>query len=434
MIALGVDPAGFREPQSIDDPPYALAPDLDLPLDRLHHLVWANNYDARSGEPVWWWGEKAARLGAVVGGVRRRRPPRRARRLDRRRSALERSRHRGGADRGVGGRRRPARAGAARPFPLAGRARPRPARRRRAPRWPGPRHRPRRLRQDEGPDRADASPAGRSRLPPRGRDRRRLQQARPERARDAPAGAGPANADAQLTRVLAPQPSSRQPRPCPQRAGGARRHRPGLPDPEAAPHQHRSGRPLPGRPDRLPARSAAAGRGRGDAGRRPRVRRRVRPLPRAARRRGRDRLRRADLRGARGAAPRRRVPAPGPARAPPPARRRVPGPDPGPRADDPPALDARIRRLRGRRRRPDDLRPRRRRPAVPRRLRRVLPRRRAGGARGQLPLRRGDRRRRREAARLQPDAGREDDPSRRRGRSRPGRAGDPHPARPPRPR
>ncbi|HEX2388839.1 MAG TPA: ATP-dependent DNA helicase UvrD2 [Solirubrobacterales bacterium] len=68
VIALGVDPAGFREPQSIDDPPYALAPDLDLPLDRLHHLVWANNYDARSGEPVWWWGEKAARLGAVVGG------------------------------------------------------------------------------------------------------------------------------------------------------------------------------------------------------------------------------------------------------------------------------------------------------------------------------------------------------------------------------
>ena len=41
-----------------------------LRLDRLHHLVWANNYDARPGEPVWWWGEKAARLGAVVGGPR----------------------------------------------------------------------------------------------------------------------------------------------------------------------------------------------------------------------------------------------------------------------------------------------------------------------------------------------------------------------------
>jgi len=68
VIELAVDPAEFREPQPVDDPPYALAADLDLPLDRLHHLVWANNYDARSGTPIWWWGEKAARLGAVVGG------------------------------------------------------------------------------------------------------------------------------------------------------------------------------------------------------------------------------------------------------------------------------------------------------------------------------------------------------------------------------
>ncbi|MEZ5074270.1 MAG: ATP-dependent DNA helicase UvrD2 [Solirubrobacterales bacterium] len=68
VVELGVDPTRFREPQSVAAPPYELAADLDLPLDRLHHLVWANNYDTRDGAPVWWWGEKAARLGAVVGG------------------------------------------------------------------------------------------------------------------------------------------------------------------------------------------------------------------------------------------------------------------------------------------------------------------------------------------------------------------------------
>ncbi|KAA0267540.1 MAG: ATP-dependent helicase, partial [Acidobacteria bacterium] len=69
VVALGVDPASFRAPESIADPPYALAPGLDLPRDRLHHLVWANNYDARGAEPVWWWGEKAVRLGAAAGGA-----------------------------------------------------------------------------------------------------------------------------------------------------------------------------------------------------------------------------------------------------------------------------------------------------------------------------------------------------------------------------
>jgi len=68
VVALGVDPAAFRTPEAIADPPYTLPPDLDLPGDRLHHLVWANNYDARDGEPVWWWGEKAIRLGAAAGG------------------------------------------------------------------------------------------------------------------------------------------------------------------------------------------------------------------------------------------------------------------------------------------------------------------------------------------------------------------------------
>ena len=169
------------------------------------------------------------------------------------------------------------------------------------------------------------------------------------------------------------------------------------------------------------------GGGRGDARRRPRVRRRLRRLPAGPCRPRRDRLRRADLRGARGAAARRRVPAPGSTRAPPPARRRVPGPDPGPRADDPPAGDAGLRRLRGRRRRSDDLRPRRGRSPLPRRLRGVLPRRRAVRPRGQLPLRGGDRRRRLQPARLQPRPGAEADPGggRRRSLRRRARAHDP---------
>jgi len=65
VVSLAVDPARFRPPTSITDAPWSLAPDLDLPLDRLHGLLWANSYDARDGEPIWWWGEKAKRLGAT---------------------------------------------------------------------------------------------------------------------------------------------------------------------------------------------------------------------------------------------------------------------------------------------------------------------------------------------------------------------------------
>ncbi|HKJ37021.1 MAG TPA: ATP-dependent DNA helicase UvrD2 [Solirubrobacterales bacterium] len=68
VVELGVDPARFRAPVAITEPPYSLPPDLDLPFEMLHHLVWANNYDLRSGEPVWWWAQKAARHGAQVGG------------------------------------------------------------------------------------------------------------------------------------------------------------------------------------------------------------------------------------------------------------------------------------------------------------------------------------------------------------------------------
>ncbi len=66
VVELAVDPARFRDPVSVGGPPYLLPPGLDLPLERLHHLVWANNYDARSGEPIWWWSVKAERAGALA--------------------------------------------------------------------------------------------------------------------------------------------------------------------------------------------------------------------------------------------------------------------------------------------------------------------------------------------------------------------------------
>ena len=65
VIALAIDPATFREPVGAVVEPWTLEPDAEPWLDRLHHLVWANAYDARSGEVVWWWGRKASRLGAV---------------------------------------------------------------------------------------------------------------------------------------------------------------------------------------------------------------------------------------------------------------------------------------------------------------------------------------------------------------------------------
>ena len=66
VVVLGVDPARFRTPESITDEVWRLTPNTEPSFDRLHFLIWANTYDARSpGDPIWWWGRKAARLGAV---------------------------------------------------------------------------------------------------------------------------------------------------------------------------------------------------------------------------------------------------------------------------------------------------------------------------------------------------------------------------------
>jgi DNA helicase-2/ATP-dependent DNA helicase PcrA len=72
VVELGVDPNALKVPQRFDGPVHDLTPDFEFEVERLHFLVWANNYDARSGEPIWWHGRKAARTaaarGAAVGG------------------------------------------------------------------------------------------------------------------------------------------------------------------------------------------------------------------------------------------------------------------------------------------------------------------------------------------------------------------------------
>ncbi|MDQ1427197.1 MAG: ATP-dependent helicase UvrD/PcrA, partial [Acidimicrobiaceae bacterium] len=67
VVELAVDPARFREPRSYEDAPWQLGADFEPWADRLHFLVWANTYDARSDPeaPVWWWARKAARLRGV---------------------------------------------------------------------------------------------------------------------------------------------------------------------------------------------------------------------------------------------------------------------------------------------------------------------------------------------------------------------------------
>ena len=66
VVALGIDPATFREPQSFPIEPWRATPESEPWFDRLHFLTWANTYDARAGDPVWWWAVKAARLDAAA--------------------------------------------------------------------------------------------------------------------------------------------------------------------------------------------------------------------------------------------------------------------------------------------------------------------------------------------------------------------------------
>jgi DNA helicase-2/ATP-dependent DNA helicase PcrA len=63
VVELAVDPGRFRSPQVIETPVWQLTPATEPWHDRLHFLVWNNNYQARGDELIWWWGRKALRLG-----------------------------------------------------------------------------------------------------------------------------------------------------------------------------------------------------------------------------------------------------------------------------------------------------------------------------------------------------------------------------------
>jgi DNA helicase-2/ATP-dependent DNA helicase PcrA len=67
VVRLSIDPARFRGPQSITGEPWRHSPDTEPWFDRLHFLVWANNFDLRGAAPVWWWARKASR--ALAGSV-----------------------------------------------------------------------------------------------------------------------------------------------------------------------------------------------------------------------------------------------------------------------------------------------------------------------------------------------------------------------------
>ena len=67
-VELAVDQDELRDPVVEERPLWRLGTGFTLLRDRLHFLVWANNWDCRTGAPVWWWSRKAAALGATEGG------------------------------------------------------------------------------------------------------------------------------------------------------------------------------------------------------------------------------------------------------------------------------------------------------------------------------------------------------------------------------
>ena len=72
VVELACDAAALREPETCKEPVWSLTPSFELLRERLQFLVWANAYDARSGDPIWWHGRRALRLlagrGVVSGG------------------------------------------------------------------------------------------------------------------------------------------------------------------------------------------------------------------------------------------------------------------------------------------------------------------------------------------------------------------------------
>lgn len=61
VVELATDPSSLRAPERCTTPVWGLSPGFEFTRERLQYLTWANNYDARAGEPVWWHGRKTAR-------------------------------------------------------------------------------------------------------------------------------------------------------------------------------------------------------------------------------------------------------------------------------------------------------------------------------------------------------------------------------------
>ncbi|MGI9017514.1 MAG: ATP-dependent helicase [Euzebya sp.] len=70
VIELGIDPAALQTAERSAEPVHRHDPRFLFPLERLSHLVWANNIDHRSGQGVWWHAVKAERAttGVTAGG------------------------------------------------------------------------------------------------------------------------------------------------------------------------------------------------------------------------------------------------------------------------------------------------------------------------------------------------------------------------------
>jgi DNA helicase-2/ATP-dependent DNA helicase PcrA len=73
IVELSFDANQLRLEERHPGPVHDLAPDFEFPIERLQFLLWANNYDARSGRLIWWHAVKAARTlahrGVVAGGL-----------------------------------------------------------------------------------------------------------------------------------------------------------------------------------------------------------------------------------------------------------------------------------------------------------------------------------------------------------------------------
>lgn len=66
VVELQVAAGELKESESCWSEPYLLDPSFEFWRERLHFLVWANNYDATRGEPIWWHARLAQSLGAIA--------------------------------------------------------------------------------------------------------------------------------------------------------------------------------------------------------------------------------------------------------------------------------------------------------------------------------------------------------------------------------